>query len=335
MPSGKAARDLQIFDPVLTEVARQFRPSGYIYNDVCPTINVATISGQYPVFDERYFFSNADNNKMSDREETPELEFAWSTDSYLCEDYGFKVSITPRERQQAVEALRLEASKVQYLMTQMANQREKRLAAVLRKTGTGVGQLTGGAGVTGGGAGVFATATTIEADIKTAKLAVYNLTGMTPNTMILPYKAAYDMATNPTLRDIFKYTVNGAAEAFIQLGSNEEILLPKVFHGLRILIPKGVLAQTGHEGAASSLTDVWGTSARIIYVDQNAGWGIPSTVYQFQHPVLSGTGAAGAGAVVDRWDERDPRRDLIRAMECVDEKVCAGALGYELTGVTT
>jgi len=328
MPTGKASRDLQIVDAVLTEVARQFKPQGFVYNEVCPTINVATISGQYPVYDERYFFSNADNNIMSDRAETPELEFSWSTDSYLCADYGFKVSITPREEQQAHEALRLRASKVQYLMTMMAAQREKRLAAVLKKT-TNSGQLTGGAAA----GTAWATSSTIESDIKTAKLAVYNLTGQEPNTMILPYAKAYDMATNATLRDIFKYQVNEAANAFFQLGSNEGVLLPRVFHGLRILIPKGALAQTGHEGAAKSLTDVWGTSARILYVEPNAGWGIPSTVYQFQHPVLSGGASAGAGAVVDRWHENDPVRDLIRAQECVTEKVCAPDLGYELSSI--
>lgn len=326
MPTGKAPRDLQIVDSVLTQVARQFKPSGYIYNDVCPTVDVATISGQYPTFDERYFFSNADSNKMSDRAETPELEFNWSTDSYLTEDYGFKISITPRERQQAAQGLRLEASKVNLLMTQMANQREKRLAALLKKTTNG-GALTSGAAATT----AFATSTAIEADIKTAKLAIYNLTGIVPNTMIVPYAKAYDMATNTTLRDIFKYQVNEAASAFFTLGNNEELLLPKTFHGLRVLVPKGSLAQTGHEGAAKSLTDVWGTSVRILYVDPNAAWGIPSTVYQFQHPVLTNDSTAGSGPVVDRWSENDPRRDVIRAVECVDEKVCAPDLGYEIT----
>jgi hypothetical protein len=329
MPSAKAGRDLQIVDSVLTQVARQFKPTGYIYDLLCPSIPVGTISGQYPVFDDRFWFSNADTNKLSDRAETPELEFAWSTDSYLCEDYGFKVSITPRERQQAHQSLRLEASKVNYLMTQMANQREKRLAALLKKTTNG-GALTGGAAA----GAAWSASTSIENDVKTAKLAVYNITGIDPNVIVIPYAKAYDMATNPTLRDIFKYQVGEAASAFFTLGGQDDLLLPKTFHGLRVVVPKGTLAQTGHEGAAKSLSDVWGTSARVMYVDPNADWGIPSTVYQFQHPVISDDQAAGAGGpVVDRWSERDPRRDLIRAMECVDEKVCAPDLGYEISGL--
>jgi hypothetical protein len=335
MPAGRDARQLQVIDPVLTQIARQYRPHGFVYNDVCSTIPVDTLSGQYPVYDERYWFQNEQDNKISDRGETPEVEFAWSTDTYLCEDYGFKVSITPRERQQAGsvggQALRLESSKTEFLMQQMANAREKRLANMLRKVGTGNGALTSGAAATT----AFATSTVIESDFKTAKTAVYNLTGLTPNVAIVPYLKAYDMATNVELRKIWLYQVN--SENFIKLGADdqgEDIFLPRWFQGCRLLVPKGALAQTAHEGAAKSLTEVWGTSVRFLYVaPSGGGWGIPSTVYQFSHEVISGSGRSGPGAVVDRWSENDPRKDVIRALECISEKVTAPDTGYEMTGV--
>ena len=331
MPAGRAARELQVIDPVLTQIARLFRPSGYIYDSICPTITVDTLSGQYPVYDEKYWFANEQDNKLTDRGETPEIEFSWSMDTYLCEDYGFKVSITPRERQQATAALRLETTKTQFLMQQMANAREKRLAAVLKKISAGTpGQLTSGAAA----GTAWATSTNIESDFRTAKTAVYNLTGFTPNVCIIPYLKAYDMALNTTLRDIWKYQVN--SDNFIRLGADangEDIFLPRWFQGTRLVVPKGALAQTGKEGASKSLSEVWGTSARFLYVDPNPGWGVPSVIYQFQHEVISGGGIAGNGPVIDRWSERDPRKDLIRAMECVDEKVCAPDLGYELTGI--
>jgi hypothetical protein len=339
MPSGKATRELQVVDVVLTNVARNFTPSGYAYGQVCPTIGVDVLSGLYPVYDEAYWYSVEAEAKMSDRAETPEIDFSWSTDTFLCEDYGLKISITPRERQQAHAALRLETQKVRYLMKQLAQRREVRLANKLRKVGTGNGALTSGAAATA----AFATSTAIEADWKTAKTAVYDLTGESPNVAIVPYKKAYDMATNATLRDIFKYQVN--SETIIRLGTDgdgEEVFLPRWFQGTRLIVPKGAMKQSGHEGAAKSLSEIWGTSVRFLYVDPNAGWGVPSTVYQFQHAVLSGSGRASipaddengeSGPVVDRWSQADPRKDFVRAMECVDEKVCAPDLGYELTGV--
>jgi hypothetical protein len=332
--SGRDARDLQIVDPVLTQIARQFRPHGYVYNAICPTIQVQALSGQYPVYDSAYFFGDDVDNQITDREETPEIEFKWSTDQYLCRDYGLKISITPRERQQASaggNALRLEQSKTQFLMTRMATRRERRLAAKLTKAGAGnPGGLTSGAAAPN----VWATTLTIESDFKTSKLAVYNLTGMTPNVAVIPYAKAYDMATNTQLRDIFKYYVNSGA--FITLGADdngEDIFLPRYFQGLRLIVPKGTMVNTAREGAAQSLSDMWGTSARFLYVDPQAAWGIPSTVYQFQAPVITGQGTAGSGPLVDRWRQPDPVKDLIRATECIDEKVCAPDLGFELTGL--
>src|SRR5581483_10181411 len=112
MPSGRASRELQIVDVVLSQVARNFVPHGFAYGQVAPTIPVDVISGQYPVYDDAYWFSVEADARMSDRAETPEIELSWSTDSFLCQDYGLKVSITPRERQQAASqgnALRLES----------------------------------------------------------------------------------------------------------------------------------------------------------------------------------------------------------------------------------
>lgn len=323
---GRDARDLQIIDPVLTQIARQLRPTGFVYNQICPTIQVETLSGQYPVYDKTYFFGDDVDNRVTDREETPEIEFSWSTEPYLCLDYALKISITPRERQQANGALRLEQSKTQYLMTRMAMRRERRLAEKLTK---GTGKLALGAAATE----TFAASKAIETDFKKAKLAIYNETGRSPNVAVIPYEKAYDMATNPTLREIFRYYVN--SEAFIKLGSDDEgedIFLPRWFQGLRLIIPKGTLVNTAKEGAAQVLADIWGSSTRFLYVDPQAAWGIPSVIYQFQAPVTTGQGRAGSGPLIDRWREPDPVKDLIRATECIDERICAPELGYEMTG---
>lgn len=331
MPAARAAREAQIVDAVLTSVARRFTPYGFVGQQLCPTVPVDLLSGLYPVFDDSFWFGTPEGgNKLSDRAETPEVDFAWSTEPYLCEDYGLKVSITPRERSQAHRVLRLEAQKTEFLMGQMALLREQRIAAMLRKTSNG-GQLTGGAAATS----PFATSTAIETDFKASKLAVYSLTGLSPNVAVIPYAVAYDMATNATLREIFKYTVNH--DAYIKLGADqggEDIFLPRWFQGCRLVVPKGTLRNTAREGAAKSLTDIWGSSVRFLHVAENPGWGIPSVAYQFQHSVITGMGRAGEnGPVIDRWHENDPVKDLIRAVECVDERVCAPDLGFELSGV--
>jgi hypothetical protein len=335
--AANSAADLQV-NPVLTNIARLYRPAGRIYDQICVGQPVDKISNLYIVWDERDWFTNVDNNKVTDQSPAPEIEVHWSTDNFNCEDYALKVGITPREEQQSRnvgDLDKLRQRKVSALMDQMANQREKRIATVLKKTTNG-GQLTLGGNATT--AFASAAAGVIETDWETAKSAAYVKTGHIPNTAIIPYQKAVDMANNVALRDIFKYFIN--SEGFIALGENPNapgaMILPRVFHGTRIIVPFGALAQTGHEGAAKSFSDVWGTSTRFIYIPEGGTGedqaGNLATAYSFSHPVLSSDAAAtqGSGPVVSTYRTVDPTKEYVLAEECFDEKVTAPDLAYEL-----
>lgn len=313
MPAAKAVRDLQVIDPVLTQIARRFTPDGMVYDQLAPSISVDTLSGQYPTWPTGEWYGDEVDNQVSDRAPTPEVDFTWSTETYLARDYRLKASITRQERSQAVAALRLEQSKLQFVLTRMAMRRERRLAAKLLPTGSG-GKLTGGSATP---SNLWDTASaTVEADIKTGKLAVYNLTGRVPNTIVIPYNVAAAVAIQEDIREILKYTVNGQ-----QILDQGEFILPSSLWGMRVLIPRGALVNTAREGASASLSEVWGKHVRLLYVDPNAGWGVPSVAYAFK----------AMPQEVDRWSEKDPPVDYIRAWECVDEKVTATDLGYTLT----
>ncbi len=339
MPATTSQFDLQVFNPVLTNIARLYRPSGRIYDQLFVSQPVDKLTDQYITWDERYWFSNVDNNKVTDQGPLREIDTFWSTDNFTCVDYGLKVGITPREIQQSRavgDLTNLRQRKVSVLMDQMANQREKRAAALLRKT-TNSGSLNLGAAATT----AFATAAAgvIESDWETAKSAIYTKTGILPNVAVIPYQKAVDMANNTALRDVFKYFIN--SEGFINLDGGTAagaMILPRVFHGTRIIIPFGALAQTGHEGATKSLSDVWGTSVRFLYVPEGGTdatqAGQLATAYSFSHPVLSSDASsnAGSGPVVSTYRTVDPVKEYVCAEECLAEKVTAPDTGYELTG---
>lgn len=310
MPTTKSPSELQVVDSVLTNVARRYEPDGFIYDQIAPTIKVDKNSGRYPTFDEAYWFAPLHDGAVADRAVTPEVDFTWSTDTFYCDNYRLKTSITDEERSQAHAGLRLETSKVQHLMTQMKLNRELRLANMLRKTSNG-GDLTLGATTSNKW---NTDAATIEDDIKVGALAVFDATGRAPNTIVIPYKVAYAAAVQQDIRELLKYTVNG--QSIIQLG---ERVLPGELHGMKVVIPKAQY-NTAKEGATTSINEIWSDSVRLVYVDPSAGWGIPNTVYRFENLSLT----------VDRWKENDPPADYIRAWERCDEKTCAAALGYEI-----
>lgn len=314
MPTNRAA-SLQLVDPVLTQVARRYQSRGFIADRILPSIPVNTLTGKYPVFDKQFWFGNDVDNKKSDRAPTKELDFRFDTETYACEEYGFKVSITDLERQQADKALRLEQSKVDFLMLRQRLAREVRVANLLRKTTNGGGLAHGDAPSQNWNT----DSATIEADIMTAVTTIYDATGMTPNTLILPYKVAYAVSQQQDIRDILKYTVNG--QDIIRLGDG---ILPRVLHGLQVIVPMGPQVTTAQEGAASpSYSEVWGDHARVLYVDPSAGWGTPSVAYDFLH----------TPETIKRWRSDDPDIDYIRVLERRDEKVVAPDLGYELSGL--
>ena len=212
--------------------------------------------------------------------------------------------------------LRLRQNKLDVVLTRMAIRREKRIAAALRKTTNG-GQLNLGATPS---VNWDQDTATIEADIKTGKLAVRSATGMLTNTIVIPFPVAYAMALQEDIRAQLRWDNSGQSNNTIQLGDR---VLPSVIHGHNVVIANAMY-NTAKEGSAKSLDEVWGDHVRLLYVAPGGGgWGIPSVAYSFQ----------AEPEAVDRWRENDPPVEFVRAWECVDEKVCAPDAGYEISSV--
>lgn len=311
----------QIIDPVLTNFARAYRPHGFIYDQLVNRVSVSTLSGQYPIFPKDYWYSNDVDNLTRDRAATREIDFKWSTETYLAKEYALKVSITDLERQQAHQALRLEQNKTDFLSLRMTMAREQRLATLLDDPA----QTTGGGFTSGNSAAPTAwdnTGSNPEADVRTAALAMYDATGQQPNVIVIPYKVAYFLATihgTDTLRNQIQYTAN--IEQYIKEGVS---VLPNTLFGLRVIVPMGPQSQAGNEGAsAPTYSDIWGKKVRLLYVDPSAGWGTPSVCQAFTHTPQE----------VTRWREIDPDVEYIRQRERVVEKVTAPDLGYVLRSI--
>jgi hypothetical protein len=317
MPTNRAARSLQIYDPVLTNLARRYRPDGFVADQLLAEQPTQTLSAQYPVFTKSFWFQKATDNEVTDRTPTREVDFEWSTESYLCKEYGLKVSWTDLEAAQANGALRLTMNKTEFLSLQMTLAHEVRVANMLRKTTNG-GLLNLGATPS---VNWDQDSAVIESDIKTGVLAIYDATGMLPNTIVIPYKVAYAMALQEDIRAILRSDATGKGVDYISLGSR---ILPATIHGMKVLIPIGPQVDTSNEGAAAAtINEVWGDHVRLLYVNSGAGWGIPSVAYKFNY----------TNKTVTRWRTVDPDINYVREFERYALKVVAPDVGYELTAL--
>src|SRR5258708_38786032 len=111
--SGQATygSGLQLVDEVLSDLAKQFRPDGYLYDSIVSPIPVDYNSGRYPVFDPSTFFASGGALEVADDAPTPIIDFNWSHDVYLAKDRRLRTRVTRKENVQAHPALRLEDSK--------------------------------------------------------------------------------------------------------------------------------------------------------------------------------------------------------------------------------
>lgn len=319
------ARSLQIVDPIATTFARHYQSQtdGYIGRRLFPEMPVTVLSGQYPIFDEQVWFADDIDIKVSDRDPAKEIDFAWSTDSYLCESYALKVSWTDLEESQAENAIRFRQQKSELLSLRMLLAKERRIATVLRESGVSGGQLDSGATATPGTN--WDTSSVIESDIASAAQAMYQGIGISPNVIVIPWLVAYAMAINSNFRTNLRYDAAGRERDFIQLGDQ---VLPSVIHGMQVMIPKGAqttaTAESATPGASTvTKTEIWGDEVRLLYVDPNAAWGMPTVGYNIVHTPLTAT----------RWRETDPDVNYQRQLERVDEKVVAPKAGYVLVDV--
>lgn len=315
MPATTAARALQVFDPLLTGLARRYKSKGFIARKLLPSIPVNTLSGQYPVFTKEYWFTNEVDNLVQDRSPAKEVDFEWSTELYLAREYALKVSITELEEMQAVPQLRLRQNKTEFLTHRMELAHEVRVANLLRKTTNSGGLNLGATPSTN-----WDTSTAIESDIQTGQVAVYDAIGQRCNAMVIPWKVAYALALNATFRTQLRYDAAGKPRNFIELGDQ---VLPQVIHGMQVIIPDGPQVTSGQEGGSGTTSEIWGDHVRLLHINPSASWGEPSVAYVLTHTAKR----------VTRWNQIDPDIEYVREMERYDLRVVAPDAGYELASL--
>jgi len=317
MPANRA-QALQVVDPLLSSIARRYQPHGYIQNELMADVPVGTFTGKYVVFTDQYWFMDEVETLTEDRSPSREIDYEWSTDSYDCKKHSLKVSYTDEEVEQAASVFDLRSEKAEFLAHRFMHAREIRLAALLMPSGDGGGLSAGR--VSTPSVNWDQDTATIEANIKTGVLDVYDTIGIKPNTIVIPFKVAYAMALQEDVRAILASQISGGSPNFLQVGDR---VLPAVIHGMRVVIPEGVQKDSAREGGTASRSEVWGDHVRLLYVDKSANKYKPSVLKRFVY----------RKPVIHRWETNDPEVTYIRQQERIDEKIVAPDAGHVLKSV--
>jgi hypothetical protein len=313
--AGEAVGTVHV-DQLLSNLARLYRPQddGFISNEVCPVLPVKKESDLYPTFLQGEFYGTDVTDLVPDRSEPRFIEFSHTTERYQTQRRELGWDISDRERANADDQLRLERNKQVGTLGRLMLLRERRVAALLRKTTNGGGlNLGNNAAASWGTAGT----TTIESDIWTGVEAVRAILGIRPNTIVIPAAVAQDMAKNTQLTDKLKYTYG--SESGRPLLEQRYPTLPSVLFGMRVLVPE-MIQNTAKEGQANSFSDVWGRHVRLLYVTPGPALEVPSVAYTFSNEPL----------VTRRGRNELTRVDWFVAGWNLVEKVVAPDAAYEI-----
>jgi hypothetical protein len=306
-------RSGQLVDQLLTNLSVKYTPTGFVADKVCPRVTVKKEAGKYTTWDRAALARTDTNPLLPDRAETKDIDFEAGEDSYSCEEYALRTSVSRREIDNTDDILDLRQTKSNGVRDIIALHREVRVADLLTEAG---GLAAGDAPSNNWNV----DAATIEGDVVVGKEATYDATGLVPNTIIIPWKVANAIAIQQEIREILKYTVNG--QELLRLG---EKALPDTLWGLKVEVPMGPAFTNSAEGDATpTFEEVWGDDVRILYLHPAPRKENPSVAYTFQT----------RGVEVKSWHEDDPEVERIRVSDGVlDEKIVAAGAGYEIQNV--
>lgn len=317
---GQTVGNVHVNAP-LTNLARLYRPRGFIADLVCPFLPVVHESDIYYVFDQGPFFATDVEDLVPDRGKPRKVEFAHSTEQYACQKRELAWDISDRERSNADNQLNLERNKQNGTLGRLLLKRELRVASALRKTSNG-GGLTLGGNASAKWDGATTDYQDLATDVMAGKTAIRQAIGASPNVIVIPAAVAEGMHKS-LLFQVLQYTYgNDRARNLIE---QEYPVLPPTLFGMRVVVG-GEISNTAKEGQTASFSDVWGEAVRLLYVTEGPALEEPSVAYSFQSRALQ----------TRQWRDEEAEVDSFAVGFVIDDaKIVAPSAGYEIADCLT
>jgi hypothetical protein len=327
-------------DVPLSNYLTAWEPAASIADQVCPVVSVRRRSDRYYEWTKSSFLRSSEDQRRARGTAPKVVEPDISDAAYLCTEYELATVIEDQDYANTDSMLRLEASKATYLYGLIRMAREKRVADKLRLAASG-GSL-GTSGTTLSGTDQWNNASFVAAnahrDIILACETIRLATGYDPNTIVIPKAVAAVMVRNSDIKTLISYEGGAEWVRNLTIGSGDASggtgahtnrrYLPSVLWGLNVIEPS-MITNTAAEGAAASLSDVWGDHIRVMYVrDGFPSMDVPSVCYTFRS-----TEYGTAGINVRRWREEAQKGNYMAVGVVDDERVVAPELAYVIEDV--
>jgi hypothetical protein len=311
-------RDLHV-DNFLSEIAINYRPSGFIADMIAPIVSVAKETNTYPVFNRGEAFAIEDTAR-SRGTEAKRVTRSVSSANYTCKNYAlaYDVPVEDRANMDAALQFELDTGAVRYLNDKLYLDWDRRVTNLVGSaSNVSTGFLTGSSWVAGASPGDPISM------IWKAMEQVQSQTAQKPNSICFGWQAWNYFRRNLNARNFVLGTNNGGG-AVTRQNALDAFEIDR-------LIVAGAFYNTANENQAAALTaNALKDSVLVYYSPLAPSRETPSFMYSFRWtaPEL-GT----PFAVIRHPYESRKKVDGIESQYYQDEKITGSEYGALIVGV--
>jgi len=303
--------DVHIDVPLSTiATAYKNQDGSYIAEDVFPTVPVQKQSDKYYEWTKDFWFRNTVEQR-SPGDDYPVAGMEVSSSNYYAELYHLAAAIADEERANQDPAIQLEQTKAEFLADQFLLQREIKFATDAFALNVWDTDVVGTTDFVKWGD--YAGSNPMS-DIDDGMKTVEELTGRTPNVLVLGVNVYRKLRRHPLLLDMHKFTSGGIL-------SQEQVR--SAFDVEKMVIARAI-KNTAVEGATFAGARILGDNALLAYVTPTPGIRVPTAGYTFRWNIDAG----GFGVPITNWRDEARDRNLIRGKTAYDHKIVGSDLGY-------
>ncbi len=310
-------RSVHINQP-LTSMSVGWHPQGFIAEQVVAVVPVKKESDFYYVWNKGDAMRRVDTRR-ADGTRANQVDFGYSRQAYLCEEYALETKVTDRQRDNADSILQLAMSKTRRAQDLLLLDQEVRVASLFTTVANYAGTNTVNVGATATDQWNNAAFNgNIEKVLDDAREVVrrYSFNNMRSTIAIIPEAVAKIVKRDSKVRDLLKFT-------------NSDLLvngdLPPTMWNMKIVIPSAVetLTREIYNTDTAVPTDVWGRDIILTMKPTGPSIDTPAHAYIFRR----------RDAMVEQWREEAINTDWYRIGYIQTEHIVSNVGGYLIQNV--
>lgn len=307
-------RQLHVDTPLSNMLVAAFEANGdFVAPRIFPIVPVGKQSDKYYTLKKEAWLKQHDTRRAP-RTQANRIEFDISSDSYYADNYALAAEIPVEDLANADAALNLRNSNVNFIARGLAADMEIRTQNACITGASSVQRLTAA------NAWDAVNSADIQGQVQDAHLAIFRTSGMRANVMVLDYQSYLYAKRNASLLGRFQYTA-----AKPSLLSDDQ--LREAFMVDQIMIARSQKNNAAY-GQAASITSIWGPTALLMRVEQNAPSMQTATFglsFRWTDP-----GLGQAMSITSKLEDDAGSRhiEILEGGYYQDEKVVASDLGF-------